>query len=171
MSTKERRGRKLHTWTAPEQGGSELEELAGAAGAPVALPCRQELEEKYPEAVMPIEELRSLVEAFRATLEQTSAAKANDVDGVPVVVVSHVWRTESHPDPDGTTLQAVAKQLAQQLPTYQAWGCSDVGVLFDWCSLYQDTTEYRRSPSQVESFVRAKREMYVDCASNPHSHP
>ena len=47
------------------------------------------------------------------------------------------------------------------MPSYLSWGFTDVGVFIDWCSLYQDTPAYPRTPSQLQHFRRAKNQMSV----------
>ena len=35
----------------------------------------------------------------------------------------------------GVPLETILQ--TRQLPIYQAWGCEDVGVFIDWCSVYE----------------------------------
>ena len=153
MGEKERKGRKVYSWTLPEKKKDE---------APAPLPCRQELVRDVPAAVMPVDELEGYHAKFLETLANTkNASKVEGILGVPVVLASHVWETNEHPDPSGKTLRRLAAALATQLPTYQAWGMDDVGVMLDWCSLYQETATEKRTPHQVTLFNRAKNQMCV----------
>lgn len=126
---------------------------------PQPLPRRQELESQYPEAIMPLDELQAQHRNFRYTSQEatstaagvahTSNAWADGANSLPVLTVSHVWETASHPDPEGRTLRIIAAELADGgwdafdergmpagapscgLPLYRVWGMEDVGVFWD----------------------------------------
>ena len=124
----------------------------------VALPNRQQIEAEHPTAALPAEELEALHAALRATaamkyLDGSSAAK-DGFDAMPIVSASQCWYTRDHPDPDAKTLATVAERLASLLPQMQRWGVGEVGVFFDWPSLYQDKPT-ERTPAQAECFKRA----------------
>ena len=142
----------------------------------VALPNRQQIEAEHPAAALPAEELEALHAALRATaamkdvifghvaLRATAAMKpailggssaAEDgFDAMPIVSASQCWYTRDHPDPDAKTLATVAERLASLLPQMQRWGVGEVGVFFDWPSLYQNKPT-ERTPAQAECFKRA----------------
>ena len=152
MTSKERRGRTIYAWSLPE---------AAAAAAPAPLPCRQELEEAEPSAFIGADELKAAHMAFHATFDGIASPNKtlDGVDALPVVLVSHLWRTAAHPDPEGATLRKVAAALKEQMPTYQAWGLDDVGVFFDWTSLYQPSRPI--TDAQAAHFAKAKNQMCV----------
>jgi hypothetical protein len=60
----------------------------------------------------------------------------------------------------GATLRKVAAQLASDMSLVHAWGIDDVGVLIDWCSLYQHAN-VPRTESETESFENACEQMGV----------
>ena len=77
--------------------------------------------------------------------ELTEATMAT-LDALPILSISHCWESPEHPDPYGRTLAQVAAKLAgtwsgaepqSGLPLFRAWGFDDMGVFFDWGSLYQ----------------------------------
>jgi hypothetical protein len=127
----------------------------------VALPNRQQIEAEHPTAALPAEELETLHAALRATAamkhpfrsDLPSAAK-DGFDAMPIVSASQCWYTRDHPDPDAKTLATIAERLAWLLPQMQRWGVGEVGVFFDWPSLYQDKP-MERTPAQAECFKRA----------------
>jgi len=45
------------------------------------------------------------------------------------------------------------------MPLYEAWGFADVGVFFDWASLYQDTVDITRTAEQDAICQRAIHQM------------
>ena len=165
-SEKERKGRAVISWTLPAD-----------APPPAPLPCRQELEKEYPEALAPLADLEAAHAAYVDNLNNTpAAAKQRDaIAAVPVVLVSQCaragpaardariyptlptlcvfggfprscWEASDHADPHGTTLRKVAAMLAAQMPTYSTWDVPDVGVFFDWCSIFQVS---RRLPMRL----------------------
>ena len=77
---------------------------------------------------------------------------------MPIVSASQCWYTRDHPDPDAKTLATVAERLASLLPQMQRWGVGEVGVFFDWPSLYQNKPT-ERTPAQAECFNRALANM------------
>ena len=124
------------------------------------LPCRQEIEEHHPEAIMSADELERLY----SQLERKEINGEDiPIDALPVVSVSHCWETRDEPDPEGRTLRTVTNALAgkspmlQQmggLPVYAAWGFEQVGIFFDFASMYQNKP-VPRTPEQDECFTRA----------------
>lgn len=207
---KERKGRIVTTWLkvraclCHELPAARWRPLTGAApgwrqvGEPEPLPCRQELEERHPEAFItcgtptgaclgtpslpdrasvlsdrpcsPIlprcraEELEASYAGFVETLGKTKPALEAGCRAVPVVLASHVWEGEAHPDPTGSTLGKLAKQLGTDLPGFQQWGFKDVGVFFDWSSLHQAANGYARTAEQEQGFKVAQSTMSMWCA-------
>jgi len=51
--------------------------------------------------------------------------------------VSHYWRTEDDPDPEGYTADMVVMALNAQWRLFEKRGVSDLGIFIDGCSLYQ----------------------------------
>lgn len=123
------------------------------------MPCRQDIESSFPEAVMSLTELEDGYTTYMETLRL--CAGGEDGAMMPVIMVSHCWQTVDHPDPNGDTLKYVAKALARDMPHYQSWGVHDVGVFLDWSSLYQQTAHVGRTDDQFELFRRAKNQMCV----------
>lgn len=79
-----------------------------------------------PEAAITVAELRAIHKASRCRH-----------GALPVIVVSHFWRTKEHPDPDGVTLDLIITALEQQWCYYTRNGVNDLGLIVDWCALYQ----------------------------------
>lgn len=144
--------------------------------APQPLPRRQELERDFPEAIIPLHELKrhhrnhvNLAREAPRPSDATSNALDDGAEALPIISVSHCWETPTHPDPEGRTLRIIAAELADGgweafdkgglpagAPTcgfnlYRVWGMEDVGVFLDWCSLYQEP----RTQAENASFRRA----------------
>ncbi|KOO35296.1 calmodulin [Chrysochromulina tobinii] len=142
----DRTGRKLSVWT-PKRDA-------------LLLPCRQLLEAESPEAYVSVEALELLQSGFLTTLRLTRGAEKNGVGALPIVVASHCWASVGVADPHGVTQQALAGELARHMGAYEAWGYDDMGIFFDWSSIYQDTVDVpERSPTQAESAERALSQM------------
>ena len=106
------------------------------------LPKRGELP---PEAIISADELRRSYEGR----DMTFAEKF-----FPIIAVSHCWRTKAHPDPEGKTTRMLQAQLETKWELFTGRRkFSDVGIFFDWCSLWQTP----RTPEQQECFDRALR--------------
>ena len=131
-----------------------------------SLPNRQQLEAEHPEALITVEALERNYRAFCSTVEAAvngydgRSASEDGVDAVPVISVSHCWESENEPDPHARTLATVAEALAQLWPDFTCWGFDDVGVFFDWSSLYQDKPVPRTGEEQA-SFERAIDNMSI----------
>lgn len=125
-----------------------------------ALPPRQQLEKTVPGAAISADALRSNYKRFRKAVStarntfDNRSAVDDHVDGVPVIAVSHCWEEADCADPHGRTITSVAIKLRAQWRDFAAWGIDDVGVFFDWCSLYQNKPE-RRTLAQDDCFQRA----------------
>ena len=107
-----------------------------ASGKP--MPCRQQIELHHPDAIISAEELRALHAAFITKADACSkkAIAQNHYPLtpflLPLVVVSHAWHAQHHPDPELVTLRAIAAELERQLGRcYRPWGFSEVGVFFE----------------------------------------
>lgn len=133
------------------------------------LPCRQQLEATAniaAAATVPADELRANYARFRDMVSRVHnhydgrSAQDDGVDALPVVSVSHCWETADMPDPTGRTLASVAHALAAQWPLFRRWGFHDVGVFFDWGSLYQNKPVLR-TPAQEQCFRAALAHMSV----------
>ncbi|KOO53319.1 calmodulin [Chrysochromulina tobinii] len=154
--TRERRGVTVTTWHLPDNA---------APAAP--LPCRQEIEAEHTAAILPVDELEEIHAAFLEMVASSDGATgtigrgAGTFQAVPVVLASYCWATDDAPDPNGRALRQIAAALAQEMPTYQAFGMRDVGVFIDWCSLYQETRQHTRTDEELERFLRAKNQMGV----------
>ena len=121
-----------------------------------------------PEALITVQELREI------------HAKAKAKKALPAIALSHYWRTKEHPDPDGVTLGCAptaapppnSARLAS-LPTpapsvvmpprlvidaleahwadFEKKGVTDVGILIDWCGLYQAPRTEEQTPIFAEA--------------------
>lgn len=71
----------------------------------------------------------------------------------PLIAVSHLWRTDKHPDPKGVTVRAMQDELEKLWPwlTKESCGFEDVGIYYDWCSVWQG----KLSPEQQSARDRA----------------
>ena len=54
-----------------------------------------------------------------------------------MIALSHFWRTKEHPDPDGETLKLVVSSLEKEWPAFKKKGVTDLGIIVDWCALWQ----------------------------------
>ena len=93
-----------------------------------------------PEAVITVKELREITAATR--WDESNGRGC--MNALPVIALSHFWRTKEHPDPDGETLALVVKALNENWNDFQdndgderILGVGELGVLIDWCALYQ----------------------------------
>ena len=76
------------------------------------------------------------------------------------------WRTKEHPDPDGETLDLVISSLEQRWKDFTAKGVTDLGLIVDWCALWQAP---RETPEIVAAFVAGLKG--INLVSAPHSAP
>lgn len=148
-TTRQRRGRAVIEW----------KRSADAKATP--LPNRQVLETEHAAAIMSSADITKGLEALKTTVTtvaefmRVSVESLDDIISLPVIMSSHAWSTPSHADPEAQTLEVLAAQLARDMPTFNAWGFEDVGVFFDWCSLYQAPC----TPEQADVTERAKHQM------------
>ena len=91
------------------------------------VPCRQELESHFPEA---------LVKAPESAEEEANRK---------IVAISYPWVRPQHPDPDGFHLAIIAQvlELYLQLNNFEV-----VAVFWDWASCYQNYFPNTASPPQ-----------------------
>ena len=95
-----------------------------------------------PGATITVAELRAIsLEMQQAWYRQEKA--------LPVIALSHYWRTKEHPDPDGETMELVISALEQRWHEFEEWGVTDLGILVDWCALWQEP----RTQAQSISFA------------------
>ena len=83
-----------------------------------------------PEAIITVAELRQIAEASKCRF-----------GALPVITLSHFWRTKEHPDPDGETAGLVIDALNQRWHEFENCGVTDLGVIIDWCALWQAPRE------------------------------
>jgi hypothetical protein len=98
-----------------------------------------------PEAFISLEELQAIHESSSAKPQYSERKLA------PILAVSHFWRAPSHPDGEGITVGIIGGALQDRMETYKKHGVVDVGVFFDYASLYQAP----RSPIEDECFKRS----------------
>ena len=135
------------------------------------------------EALITVQELREIHAKAKGGRRPPSKA-------LPAIALSHYWRTKEHPDPDGVTLgcaptAAPPPNLARpaSLPTpvlplvvlprlvidalkahwadFERKGVTDVGILIDWCGLYQAPRTEEQTPIFAEALKainQARRE-------------
>ena len=70
---------------------------------------------------------------------------------LPVIALSHYWRTKEHPDPDGETAGLVIDALNQRWDDFEKKGVTDLGILIDWCGLYQAPRTEEQTPIFAEA--------------------
>lgn len=76
----------------------------------------------------------------------------NDRDNVlPIIAISHTWCTPSHPDPHGDTLKVVAAALERENEKYIEF-FSEMGVFWDWSSLYQKNAHSILTDAESKGF-------------------
>ena len=127
-------------WRALEAGGGDATQVLRASWLKVQhggrLPKRGD--PLPPEATITVAELRQIAQA--------SSCKHG---ALPVITLSHYWRTKEHPDPDGETLKLVISALAQRWKEFEDKRVTDLGVIIDWCALWQAP----RTPAQSIVFA------------------
>lgn len=79
-----------------------------------------------PEATITVDELRTIAKA-----------SACSYGALPLIALSHFWRTKEHPDPDGETLNLVVSSLEERWDEFEKRGVTDLGIIVDWCALWQ----------------------------------
>ena len=123
------------------------------------LPCRQEVEAQHPEAILSADQ----IERLYGQLKRKDKTGQEAPDALPIFSASHCWETRDAPDPEARTLTTIAKVLAGEwdwrepksgLPFYALWGFEDVGIFFDYSSLFQNKP-IPRTPTQDAAFKRA----------------
>jgi hypothetical protein len=78
------------------------------------------------EAIITVAELRTIAKASKC-----------EYGALPVISLSHFWRTKEHPDPDGKTLELVISALEAHWSRFASKGVTDLGIVIDWCALFQ----------------------------------
>ena len=137
------------------------------------LPRRQDLEMDHPEAFLSLDNVLHGLEVARSD---------GVIAGFAIGSVSHAWARADHPDPTGSSLLRVAKEIRAsqrgELRVQQPGAVSGpfgptqyrrlperVGIFFDWCSLHQSVksadgaTLIARSPAETAAFQRALSNM------------
>ena len=125
------------------------------------LPCRQEIEAQHPEAILSADQIERLYGQLK---RDKNWQGVQSPDALPILSASHCWETRDAPDPEARTLTTIAKALAGEwdeyetpmsgLPLYARWGFEDVGIFFDYSSLFQNKP-IPRTPTQDAAFKRA----------------
>ncbi|KOO23649.1 hypothetical protein Ctob_002711 [Chrysochromulina tobinii] len=95
-------------------------------------------DELPPEATITVAELRDI----------SRRAKCK-YGALPVIALSHFWRTMEHPDPDGETMELIVAALTQRWHEFEDKGVTDLGILVDWCALWQAP---RETPEKEAAF-------------------
>ena len=77
-------------------------------------------------------------EAFISVEELKMMFGDGNSDGVlPIIAISFCWLTPAHPDPEGKQLAIVAAKLEQEQRKYGSFGFAEMGLFWDWLSMYQ----------------------------------
>lgn len=115
-----------------------LEWVIKWARAGKVLPRRQDLP---PGAVLTAEAIQQI---YEASAEGDSLGRhryrRGDSAALPVIAISYCWLTFEHPDPRGEQLRYVADVLERERDAYEGYqfmGFSDMGIFWDWSSLFQ----------------------------------
>lgn len=115
-------------WRALEAGGGDATTILRASWFKKQrggrLPKRGEA--LPPEAIITVDELRAIAKASEC-----------EYGALPVISLSHFWRTKEHPDPDGETMELVITALEQRWKEFEARGVTDLGIIIDWSALWQ----------------------------------
>ena len=113
------------------------------------LPRRQECPAS---AFLSMQAIRQMHDAAPHDSWNGPVPDASQQKRLPLISLSHFWRTKQHPDPHGETLQLLGAALRRWMPEYEAHGYPDMDVFIDWCSCYQ---EPRSEVEQSASFELA----------------
>ena len=98
-------------------------------------------------------------EAFFSVDELKRMYGNGNRDGVlPIIAISFCWLTASHPDPEGKQLATVAAMMEKEQAKYAQLGFSDMGVFWDWLSIYQKDAKGERSEEENKGFHYALHE-------------
>ena len=123
-----------------ESRAAMAKELASEARRSSALPMRQALP---PGASFTAAELHELC-----------LSSSGPRGELPIVMISHAWFTQQHPDPEADQLIHIAAPLEEMRRRYPAFP-SEVAVFYDYSSMLQkdQSLEYdSRSPTERRSF-------------------
>ena len=104
-------------------------------------------------------------EAFLHSVQQLKAAQPNICGTLRILVVSHMWLTPGHPDPNGDTLKRLASLLKVFLSHTSHSGESafrTFGVFWDWGSLHQHAGGKRRRAKGTLTRWRRRRSAEED---------
>jgi hypothetical protein len=93
-----------------------------------------------PEAYIGAAELR------RIYADATFGSREQDARPLPFIALSHFWRTQQHPDPDGVTLEIVVAALKARWPEFTKLNVHDLGIFVDYCSLFQHPRTKEQEP-------------------------
>ena len=83
-----------------------------------------------PEAIITVAELREIAKASKC-----------GYGALPVIALSHFWRTKEHPDPDGETAALIIDALNDRWDDFEEKKVTDLGFIIDWCALWQAPRE------------------------------
>ena len=135
------------------------------------LPRRQELPE---EAFISVDELKQLY--FNG--DEGDGSNSDKV--LPLIVISFCWITAQHPDPEGKQLKMIAEVLEREKPKYAGLdvcdddsdvgdafgGFKEIGVFWDWPSLYQKDTALFDPAETPEAKPEAERAAFIEALKN-----
>ena len=115
----------------------------------LALPRRQQLEKEVPEAYMSGAKLRKL---------ERGDERINSP--LPLVCVSHIWRTKDHPDPYCENLLYFAHSV-RAARKKERFPAGDFAVFLDWTSLHQRNKGGKRTRREEAAFGHALSKMQL----------
>ena len=83
-----------------------------------------------------------------------------------VIAVSHFWRSRADPDPKGEVVRLLGAKLEKDMQTYGAAGYEDMGLFFDWASLFQEVPgRVERTDQQKQAFKRGLQNVGAKAAA------
>ena len=107
-------------------------------------------------------------EAFISVEELKRMYGDGNKDGVlPIIAISFCWDTAAHPDPQGKQLATVAATLEREQKKYAEAhgsfkGFSDMGVFWDWLSIYQKDPKLFDKTQTPEAMSEADRPAFLE---------
>ena len=102
-------------------------------------------------------------EAFISVEELKRMYGDGNYDGVlPIIAISFCWLTAAHPDPEGKQLATIAAMMEKEQAKYAQAGFSDMGVFWDWLSIYQKDPKLFDATQVPEAMPEAERPAFIE---------
>lgn len=77
--------------------------------------------------------------------------------GHQIVAISHCWLSPTHPDPEGTQLEKLARYLKDWANTTPGLLLQRIAVFVDWCSIMQEP----RTPAESALFDQSLQQAHI----------